>query len=354
MHGLKHKYSAKLLATKASEKQLEKVFETLMSGLKDGNKYIHCLYAESLVVISAKLNEKQLENAINTLIDGLKDEDKNVRNSYARSLGVISKKLDEKKLENTINTLIDGLKDKDRDVRMSCAESLGVISTNLTDKQLEGIFNALPNDLEWYYLHSYFNALEEISTKWNEKQSERVFNALTFVSKHSINTNNDEYKDRRLVRLLELSTKLNDKQLYLLVIHLLERAKKGFTRSVKDALPKISADMWKRATICGLKENIQMKNENTLMNKQNSNNRVLKAANNIDFELLAFGLMTFIPCIQLSCNDNNTNFDDLNELIRYCDKQAIKWEFPTHQSKWTNDNNYNDIQYPCLNDEIEK
>ncbi|ETO05789.1 hypothetical protein RFI_31607 [Reticulomyxa filosa] len=98
-----------------------------------------------------------------------------------------------------------------------------------------------------------------------------------------------------------------------------------------------------------------MKNENTLMNKENSNNRILKATNNIDFELLTFGLMTFIPCIQLNCNDNNNiNFDYLNELIRYCDKQAIEWKIPTHQSKWSNSNIDKDIEYPCLNDEIEK
>ncbi|ETN99491.1 hypothetical protein RFI_37980, partial [Reticulomyxa filosa] len=128
---------------------------------------------------------------------------------------------------NAIHTLIDGFKDKNDDVRKSCARSLGVISTNLNDKQLEGVFNALPNEQEYNYFFSYEKALEEISTKWNEKQSERVFNVLIFASKHSINTNNDKGKDYNLVKLLGLiSTKLNDKQLYLLVIHLLERAKK--------------------------------------------------------------------------------------------------------------------------------
>ncbi|ETO00442.1 hypothetical protein RFI_37002, partial [Reticulomyxa filosa] len=139
--------------------------------------------------------------------------------------------------------------------------------------QLGGVFNALPMWQENCYFYSYFEAVEEISTKWNERQSERVFNALIFVSKHSINTNYDKDKDRPLVGLLGLiSTKLNDKQLYLLVIHLLERAKKGCTNYVQYALSKISEDMWKRATICGLKENIQMKNENTLMNKQKTDN----------------------------------------------------------------------------------
>ncbi|ETO02663.1 hypothetical protein RFI_34755, partial [Reticulomyxa filosa] len=75
---------------------------------------------------------------------------------------------------------------------------------------------------------------------------------------------------------------------------------------------------------------------------------------NKKMELLAFGLMIFSPCIQLNCNDDNITLDDLNELIKYCDKQAIEWKFPTHQSKWIDDNTYNDIPYLCLNNEIEE
>ncbi|ETO02564.1 hypothetical protein RFI_34854, partial [Reticulomyxa filosa] len=120
------------------------------------------------------------------------------------------------------------------------------------------------------------------------------------------------------------------------------------------AMSKISEDIWKRATICGLKENIQMKNETTLMNKENSNNRICKTDNNTNIRLLVFGLMTFNPRIQLNCDDNNTNFDNLNELIRYCDKQAIEWKFPTHQSKWNNSSIDRDIEYPYLKDEIEE
>ncbi|ETO00150.1 hypothetical protein RFI_37309, partial [Reticulomyxa filosa] len=171
----------------------------------------------------------------------------------------------------------------------------------------------------------------EISTKWNEKQSEKIFNALMFVSKHSISTNNDEYKDESSVRLLQLiSTKLNDKQLYLLMIHLLERAKKKCEWYVKNALLEISEDMWKRATIYGLKEKIQMKNENILRDKENSNNCIWEAANDTNIQLLAFGLMIFNPCIQLSCDDNNINFDALNDNID------------------------RGIEYPCLNNEIEE
>ncbi|ETO00271.1 hypothetical protein RFI_37176 [Reticulomyxa filosa] len=61
--------------------------------------------------------------------------------------------------------------------------------------------------------------------------------------------------------------------------------------------------------------------------------------------------MIFNPCIQLSCDDNNINFDTLNELIRYRNKQAIKWKFPTHQPKWIDDNTYNSIPYLCLNND---
>ncbi|ETO00521.1 ankyrin repeat protein, partial [Reticulomyxa filosa] len=63
--------------------------------------------------------------------------------------------------------------------------------------------------------------------------------------------------------------------------------------------------------------------------------------------------MTFNPRIQLNCDDN-TNFDALNELIRYCDEQAIEWKFPTHQSKWNNSNIDKGIQYPCLNNQIKQ
>ncbi|ETO00607.1 hypothetical protein RFI_36833, partial [Reticulomyxa filosa] len=210
---------------------------------------------------------------------------------------------------------------------------------------LEGVFNAFPKEQQDCYFYSYFKALKEVSTKWNEKQLERVFNALIFVSKHSINTNNDEDKDYLSVELLELiSTKLNDKQLYLLIIHLLEREKKKCKWYVRNALSKISEDMWKRATICGLKEHMQVIKEQNIWQRwfNNVNKKI---------ELLTFGLMTFNPRIQLSCN---TNFDDLNELIRYCDEQAIEWKFPTHQSKWDNSSIDKDIGYPCLNDEIEE
>ncbi|ETO08841.1 hypothetical protein RFI_28546, partial [Reticulomyxa filosa] len=188
--------------TKLNKKQLDDVFECL-NRLEDGNECIRTLCEKSLKTISTKLNDQQL-NRVSVL-------------SFIESLGVIPEKLNEKQLENAINTLIDGLKDKDKDVRKSCVESLGVIATNLTDKQLERVLNALPKEQGDNYFDSYEKTLKEISTKWNEKQSERVFNALIFISKHSINTNNDEDKDRSLVELLGLiSTKLNDKQLYLL------------------------------------------------------------------------------------------------------------------------------------------
>ncbi|ETO01213.1 hypothetical protein RFI_36227, partial [Reticulomyxa filosa] len=87
------------------------------------------------------------------------------------------------------------------------------------------------------------------------------------------------------------------------------------------------------------------------MNKESSNNRVCKTDNDTDIRLLVFGLMTFNPRIQLSCDHNNTNFDALNELIRYCDEQAIEWAFPTHQSKWNDSNIDSDIKYPFSNDE---
>ncbi|ETO04582.1 hypothetical protein RFI_32814 [Reticulomyxa filosa] len=144
----------------------------------------------------------------------------------------------------------------------------------------------------------YANLLKEIAQRLDEKQINIALNycmdKLNDKNEHQnirikciqlpIRINKYSSKDKSLVKLLELiSTKLNDKQLYVL----------------------------------------------------NSNNHIWKTENNIDIELLAFGLMIFIPRIQLSCDDN-TNFDALNELIRYFDKQAIEWKYPTYQLKWNN------------------
>ncbi|ETO11650.1 hypothetical protein RFI_25726, partial [Reticulomyxa filosa] len=290
------------VSMKLNKKQLDDVFECL-DGLKDENKCIRALCEKSLKTMSTKLNDKQLDRVFSAFIHGLKDTNEWDRVSCAESLETISTKLNEtqldrvfsafiqaneKQLERVFNTLISRFKHKNEYVCDSYAELFGVISTNLTDKQLEGVFNALPNKQIWNYFKSYKKTLEEISTKWNETQSERFFNALIFFSKQSMG----------LVKLLKLiSTKLNDKQLYLLVIHLLERAKKSCAR---DSLSKISEDMWKRVIICVLKENVQMKNENTLMNKQNSNNRICKTANDMDIQLLAFGLMIFNPYIVIN------------------------------------------------------
>ncbi|ETN98202.1 PBS lyase HEAT domain protein repeat-containing protein, partial [Reticulomyxa filosa] len=248
---------------KLNETQIDSVFTCLINGLKDNSKWNQTVYAESIGFLSMKLNKKQLDavfeciralckksletistklndKVFSAFIHGLKDEYSWVRGSCARSLGVISKKLNKRKLEKVVNVLMSGLKDKDESVYRSCAESLGVISTNLTNKQLKGVFNALPNEDIYSYFDPYKEALRELLTKWNEKQSERIFNALIFVSKHSINTNNDEDKDSSFVRLLQvISTKLNDKQLYSLVIHLLERAKKKCERG---ALSEISEE----------------------------------------------------------------------------------------------------------------
>ncbi|ETO36384.1 hypothetical protein RFI_00678 [Reticulomyxa filosa] len=163
-----------------------------------------------------------------------------------------------------MNTLINGLKDKDKGVCESHAALLGV--------------NALPGWNRSCYFYSYEKAFEEILMKLNENQSERIF-------------------DRLLMSFERISTKLNDKQLYLLVIHVLERMKKRFTH-IPYALSKISKDMWKRLTIYGLKENIQLKNKNTLMNKDDPNNCIWKA-NDANIELFVFDLITCNSCIQL-------------------------------------------------------
>ncbi|ETO28804.1 hypothetical protein RFI_08324 [Reticulomyxa filosa] len=40
-------------------------------------------------------------------------------------------------------------------------------------------------------------------------------------------------------------------------------------------------------------------------------------------KFFAFGLLTYNPCIQLNCDNDNITLDELNKLINYCNKQAI-------------------------------
>ncbi|ETN97900.1 hypothetical protein RFI_39626, partial [Reticulomyxa filosa] len=78
----------------------------------DKDRDVRGSYVGSLGIIAAKASEEQLENVFNALISGLKDEDNIAHRSCAKLLGVISEKLNEKQLENAINTLIDGFKGK--------------------------------------------------------------------------------------------------------------------------------------------------------------------------------------------------------------------------------------------------
>ncbi|ETO08118.1 hypothetical protein RFI_29272, partial [Reticulomyxa filosa] len=156
--------------------------------------------------------------------------------------------------------------------------------------------------------------------KRNNKENRKLY-VVGFLSMKLNKKQLDDMNINIFVHYGKNETKLNDKQLYLLPIYLLERAKKKCESYVQGTLSKISEDMWKCATIYGLKENIQTKNENAFMNKENSNNRSCKTAMKRTF-----------------------NYWYL----------AIEWKFPTHQSKWNNTNIDKDIEYTCLNNEIEQ
>ncbi|ETN98033.1 hypothetical protein RFI_39489, partial [Reticulomyxa filosa] len=89
------------------------------------NKYIRKLCEQSLETISIKLNDKQLDRVCNGFIHGLKDTNKWDRGSCAESLGIIATKASEKQVEKFVNALTSGLKDKNYWVHKSCAKSLG-------------------------------------------------------------------------------------------------------------------------------------------------------------------------------------------------------------------------------------
>ncbi|ETN97829.1 hypothetical protein RFI_39697 [Reticulomyxa filosa] len=167
---------------------------------------------------------------------------------------------------------------------------------------------------------------------------------------------NSQQKDSECIKALQaISVKLNDHQLYLLVEHLLEKAKHRPTVYTYNALSEMSKDMWKRVIITVLKKE---ENQNKLMNKDSRSNFLKLFSNNVneqkqknskEMELLAFGLFLVNPRIQLNCNDNIT-LDPLHELILYYYRQATEWGFLNLQSKWDHKND-NNIPYPqCAND----
>ncbi|ETN99457.1 hypothetical protein RFI_38017, partial [Reticulomyxa filosa] len=85
---------------------LENAINISINGLKDKDCYVRESYANSLGIIAAKASEEQLEKVFSALISGLKDEDKNIHISCTESLGVISTNLNDKQLEGVFNALI--------------------------------------------------------------------------------------------------------------------------------------------------------------------------------------------------------------------------------------------------------
>ncbi|ETO12507.1 hypothetical protein RFI_24868 [Reticulomyxa filosa] len=289
--------------------------------------YIRVLCEKSLETISTKLNNKQLKRIFNAFIHGLKDQNKNVRKSCAGSLGIIATKVNVKQSQEVFSALITGLNDEDVFIRVLCAKSLGAISTELDDTQLKGVVNALKDEQSLDYFRSYGEAFEGISTKSNEEQSNRFFNALMIVSKRLMKTINLGKNILFAILLQMIEKRLNDNQLYLLVIYLLERVKERHTLHVQHALLKISEDMWKRVTIKRLKKDMQahveVTKEENIWERLFGNKRDLRK----EMKLLAVDIVMNKP---------------LNGV------------FPTHQSKWIDDNNYNDIPYPYLDNQIEE
>ncbi|ETO12136.1 hypothetical protein RFI_25239 [Reticulomyxa filosa] len=177
-----------------------------------------------------KLNGVQVNVLFSCLTDRAKDNNKDIRQSCAKAIGYLSRKLNEKQIDYAFQYLVNGLKDEDKYVCKSCIESLEVLSAILNPIQLEEVFKVLLN-----------------------------------VSKNLMKSYNSQQKDSECIKALQaISVKLNDHQLYLLVEHLLEKAKHRPTVYTYNALSEMSKDMWKRVIITVLKKE---ENQNKLMNK---------------------------------------------------------------------------------------
>ncbi|ETO33377.1 hypothetical protein RFI_03728 [Reticulomyxa filosa] len=354
-----YKYNTQFIM-KLKEEQLDYVFKCWINGLSD-NKYIRSICAGLLGELSMKWNEKQLNDTFNSLIDRLNDENEDiwVCRECARSLGTIAVKLNEQQIHDTFNHLINGFQNKKAYIYghlletiitmkifvISVQNLLEIFITKLNERYLTDAFQHLINGLKYenkYVRSSCVETLGDISVKLDEKQLEEVFNA--FIEHLAI------YEASYYYALAKISVKLNDKQLYLLMKRLLEKGKKNLWY-INIVLKGMSEDMWKRVTICALKENTPLKminkkkhkvvNDNSIWknlfgNKKNTRKEItaentqIKINENKEMELFAFGLLTYNPRIQLNCNDDNITLDALNELTNYCNKQASEWGYSYH------------------------
>ncbi|ETO05612.1 hypothetical protein RFI_31784 [Reticulomyxa filosa] len=267
------------------------------------------IYAELLGTIAMNLNGKHFDDAFEFLINGLKDSYWGVRKSF---------KWNDKQLDVTIQILIDGFQSINGYDGYTSNWLLEGLAMKLNKTQIDCVFACLINEFkgnsEWNRKF-YAECIGFFSRKLNKKHLGDFFECLDGLE--------DENKCIRVLyrkSLKAISITLNARQS--------DRVCSAFIHGLKD-------------------EAIYFVNH--------MQNRLEWFSNvNIQMELLAFGLITFNPRIQLNCNDKNITLDDLNELIKYCDRQAIEWKFPTHQLKWNNSNYDRDIPYPYLNDEIEQ
>lgn len=99
----------------------ERVVSALIETLKDNNKSVRIIAADSLGMVGPKA-----EKAVPALIQALKDNNKSVRKNAATALGTIGQGADLASTEKAVFALIHALKN-DEDIRQSAVVALGLI-----------------------------------------------------------------------------------------------------------------------------------------------------------------------------------------------------------------------------------
>ncbi|ETO34401.1 hypothetical protein RFI_02694 [Reticulomyxa filosa] len=296
------------LALKLTGKEFSAAFDGLINGCKDKNSKIRHECTEMIKDIVPKLDRGQLDEAFECLLNEFRDKNSSVRCSCAGILRTIALKLDEKRLDRILKCLIEGLNDEYGSIRDSCTDVIRVIALKLNAKQLNETFANLITgfiDENKEVRHSFAETLKTFVNEWNDTQ-------LWLLVKNGLQNLKNSHRNVRL--------------------------------TLNGLLSELSNDMWKRLIIHVLK-NPSMDRQSTQQNPLDENNEV-NNNDNIEIQILAFGLWTYNPRLQLNFNDGHDNIsaDDFNTLIRYCNKQAIEWNFPSEQ-KWSA---YEDVPYPRL------
>ncbi|ETO05929.1 hypothetical protein RFI_31464 [Reticulomyxa filosa] len=213
----------------ALKTQMNDIFEILLNGLHNEDKYIHMKCAKLIEETSWNMNEKQLHNIFESLMIMFDQSNILLCESCSKAFGTIIIQLDTKQIDDALECILSQFKKKDTNIIKLCGIILEIIVTKLNEKQVNYIFGCLLKKFEFEEL------LEKILLKLNERQ-------LNYIFKYLINGLKNGQKTVILyyTKLLEKITMiLNQGQLNIAFNHLMNKLINNKNKIVHNSYEKL-------------------------------------------------------------------------------------------------------------------